>query len=378
MRRLLSAIPPAVLAGLLSLLVALPVSARDVLEVVPTFSLIGNYDDNIRFFPVDPIRDFYAQISPGLNLRLNFPVFPVEAEYAYTRYQYLQETRFNQDFHQLSVLVPHGIRIGRNLTIKIQDRFELVPVDMTRPENQPDNLIQRNTFTVGPVWEGSLARKLKLAAGYEFLRVDYTSRDFRGDDYFGHRFFAHFNYHLNRHLNLFQRNTYRMKNFSRADDYSEFTPEAGVELGLGQRLSFSAAGGYSFEESGDERYDGYVYTVGGKWAATARLDLEAKLRRLRTVDVIAQPYTERFYELTARYRPAKKLALESSVRYYDYTIRDRDFQRIGLRGGFSYRLNRWSSISCGYVRYQTVDTPPEEKAVANRVHAGINIYFGGW
>ncbi len=377
-RRLLSTIPPAALAGFLSLLIVFPVRARDVVELLPTFSLTGNYDDNIRFSPVDPVRDFYAQVSPGLNLRLNFPVFPLEAEYSYIRYQYLRETRFNRNYHYLSLLVPHGFQVGRNLTFKIQDKFELVPVDMTKPENQPDNLTQRNTFMVGPVWEGRLTRKLKLAAGYEFSRVDYTSSDFSGDDYFGHRFFTRFNYDIDRHLTCFQRNTYHLKNFSRADDYTEFTPEAGVELGLGQRVSFSAAGGYSFEEAGDERYDGYVYTVAGKWAATARLDLEAKLRRLRTVDVIAQPYTERFYELAARYRPAKKLVLESYARYYYDTIRSKDFRRIGIKAGISYRLNRWSSLNCGYLRYQSVDTPPEEKAVANRAYAGINIVFGDW
>ncbi|MDP8235775.1 MAG: outer membrane beta-barrel protein [Candidatus Erginobacter occultus] len=377
-RRLFSIIPPAALAGLIGLLLATPVRGRDLVELIPTFGLVGNYDDNIQFSPTDPVSDFYTQISPGLGLRLNFPVFPVEADYTYTRYQYRKESELNRNYHYLSILVPQGLQVGRNLTIKIQDKYELVPVDVTIPDDQPDNLTQRNTFSISPVWEGRLSRKLKLAAGYEFFRVDYTSSRFSGDNYFGHRFFNRLNYEIERNLTCFQRNTYRIKDFSRAPDYTEFVPDAGVEVGLGPRASLSASGGYSFEETGGQRNNGYIYEIAGKWSATARLDLEAKFQRRRTVDIEAEPYTERFYELALRYQPVKKLVLESYARYYDNTIRGTDYRRIGLKAGMTYRLNRWSSLNCGYLRYQTVDTPSEEEAVANRVYAGINISFGDW
>ncbi len=366
------------LAGLLSLLSILSAQGRDLVELLPSLGLTGNYSDNIEFVPTDPVEDFYAQISPGLGLRLNFPIFPVEADYTYTRYQYRKESRLNRDYHYLSILVPHGLQVGRNLTVKIQDKYELVPVDITIPDDQPDNLTQRNAFIVSPVWEGSLTRKLKLGAGYEFTRVDYTSSRFRGDDYFGHRFFTRLDYEFERTLRCFQRNTYRIKDFTEAPYYTEFIPEVGVEMGIGPRASLSAAGGYSFEETGGERNTGYVYTITGEWAVTARLDLEAKLQRRRTVDIEAEPYTERFYELAIRYQPAKKLVLESYARYYDDTIRSVDYRRIGIKAGVVYLLNRWCSLNSGYLRYQTVDTPSEEKAVVNRVYAGISIAFGDW
>jgi len=379
-RRLLSTIPAAALAVCFALLLGPPVLGRDVVKLIPTFNLTGYYDDNIQFSPGDPVADYYALISPGLGLRLNLPVIPIEVDYSYIRYQYRKQSSYNRDYHYLSIRALYGydFQVMRNLTVSIEDNYELVPVDVTIPDDQPDNLTQRNTFSVSPVWEGRLSRKLKLAAGYEFSRVDYTSSRFRGNDYFGHRFFNRLDYEIDRSLTCFQRNTYRIKDFSSAPYYTEFLPEAGVEMGLGPRASLSAAGGYSFEETGGERNNGYVYTITGKWSATARLDLEAKLQRRRTVDIEAEPYTERFYELVLRYQPAKKLVLESYARYYDDTIRSADYRRIGLKAGAVYHLNRWSSLNCGYLRYQSLDTPAEEKVVSNRVYAGISISFGDW
>lgn len=366
----------AVLSALFFLPAAVPVRGSDLFQLTPTFKLTGNYNDNIDFTPTDEISDFYAQISPGLKMRLDLSEIEIDASYAYTRYQYRQESRYNRDYHNLVVSAPYGIKLTRNLSIQIQDKYELVPVNVTLPDDQTDNLTQRNTFSVGPVWESRLAQRLRLVAGYEFSRVDYTSSSRFGDDYFGHRFYDILRYEFNRSLSCFQRNSYKLNYYSRSPDYSRFLPEAGVTAGIGRWMTVSASWGYSFEKTGDDHHDGYIGTINWDWAATRKLDLEATFRHRRTVDISGVPYTEQYGELLCRYRAVKRLVLETYGRYYDDTYQDNDYRRIEFKAGLIYRLNEWGFLNCGYIRNQNVDTPSDDKAVSNRVYAGVDISFG--
>ncbi len=375
-RRLLICIHAVVLSALLCLLLVAPLRGGDLFELIPTFKLIGNHNDNLEFTPSDKISDFYAQISPGLGMRLDLSEITIEAGYVYTRYQYHEESKFNRDYHNLLVTAPYGIQLTRNLSIQVQDKYELVPINVTLPEDQTDNLTQRNTFSIGPVWESRLAQRLRLVAGYEFSRVNYTSSSHIGDDYFGHRFYDILRYVFSRSWSCFQRNTYRLNYYSRSPDYRLFLPEAGVEFALGKRATISAAGGYSFEKTGDDDHDGYVGTINGTWAPTRKLDLELTFRHRRTVDIAGVPYTERYGELLFRYRAAKRLVLETYGRYYDDTYQDDDYQRVEFKADLNYQLNQWSSLNCGYVRNQNVEITSDEKAVSNRVYAGISVFFG--
>lgn len=366
----------AVFSALFSLFPAGPARSADFFELTPTFKLIGNHNDNLDFNASEEVSDYYAEISPGLGMRLDLSEIEIEASYFYTRYQYREESSYNRDYHNLLVSAPYGIHLSRNLSIQIQDKYELVPINVTLPEDQTDNLTQRNTFTVGPVWESRLARRLRLLAGYEFSRVDYTSSGRIGDDYFGHRFYESLNYQFSRSWNCFQRNSYLLHYYSHSPDYQRFLPEAGLGVTIGKRVILSGSWGYSFEKTGDDEHDGYVLTLNGSWAATQKLDLEATLRHRRTVDIQGEPYTEQYGELLCRYRATKRLLLETYGRYYDDTYQDNDYRRVQFKAGLLYRLNQWSSLNCGYVRNQTVDTPPDEKAVSNRYYAGVNISFG--
>lgn len=363
-------------AGFLLFLLAVRlVPGRDLLEVTPQLSLTGNYNDNIEFTALDPVGDYYAEISPGVWLRLNLPLLPLEIRYTYTRYEYREESRFNRDFHFFDFHTVHGLQLTRNLALNIRNKYEAIPVDVTVPEDDSFNLTQRNQFTLTPVWENRVSRKLKLSAGYEFARVDYLASAFQEDDYFGHRFFNVLNYEIDRSLHIYQRNAYLMRFFSGSPDYYSFVPEAGLQIGLGRRASVAVAGGYSFEKSAGERYGGYVYSIAGEWEITHKLDLSASFNQRRTIDIAGLLYTRRYHELKLDYRPAKRLVLETYGRYYDHTIRGSDFRRLEFKAGFNYELNRWTGLNGGYLRYQSLDSPDQGRAVANRVYAGIGLSF---
>ena len=355
---------------------AVPVRGSNLVEFTPTFSLTGHYNDNLDFAPTDQVSDFYTRISPGLSMLFNLSELTIYTNYVYTRYQYSGESDRNRDYHNFVINVPYGLQVTRNLRIEVENRYELVPINVTLPEEQPDNLTQRNIFTVGPVWESRPVRNLGLTAGYEFSRVDYTSSVRLGDDYFGHRFYETLRYDFTRNLSFFQTNSFLLRHYSRSPDYRRFKPEAGLRADLGKRLAATVSGGYTFDKTGDDRREGFVYSVTGNWEPTRKVDLRATFRQRRTVDIQGLPYTEQFYELLCRYRATNKLVLETSGRYYDDTYRGSDYRRIQYRAALDYRLNRWSSLNSGYVRNQTVDTPADDRVVSNRVYAGVRLSFG--
>jgi predicted porin len=344
---------------------------EDLVEFKPHFSMTGYYDDNIDFSPQGTSSDIYVDLSPGIAGRLNLRWMPVEANYTYTRYQYRNRSDLTRDFHNFDIETT--IPFTKTLSLNIKDRYDTVPLNVNQPEDQPSNLTQRNTFSVMPFWSKRFSRKMKLSAGYEYDRVDYTSSDLTGDDYNGHRFFCRWDGDLSRGLILYQRNQYRMKYFEVAPDYTQFLPEVGIIGRLGRRLKFDLSGGYSFDETGGVRHRGYVYTISGYWNPSTKIDLGALFRRERTVDVEGEPYNEQYYQLELAYRPTKRIALKSYIRYYDNNFDDTDDKRVNFKFGAEYRLNKWIIFNGGYIRIQNVDMPSEDSAKANRVYLGVDV-----
>lgn len=351
--------------------IASPGYSKELVELRPHLELTGYYDDNIEFSPQSASSDLYMQISPGIAGRLNLRWMPIEANYTYTRYQYRERRDLTRDFHNCDVETT--IPFAKTLSLNIKDRYDTVPLDVNQPADQPANLTQRNTFSIMPLWEKQFTRKMKLSAGYEYDRVDYTSSGLVGDDYNGHRFFIRWDGELDRSLVLFQKNQYRMKYFNTAPDYTQFLPEAGIIGRLGRRTKFNISGGYSFDETGGVRNTGYVYSIEGDWLPTSKIDLAAIFRRERTTDIEGEPYTEQYYQLELKYRPTKRIALKSYIRYYDNNFNDLDNKRFEFKLGSTYRLNKWISINGGYIRIQNVDMPSVDSAEANRVYLGVDV-----
>ncbi len=364
----------AIIVSGLALRLTSPVNGAELIEFHPHLSLTGYYDDNVDFSPQSSLSDSYLVLSPGLDVRLNLKQMPIKADYTYTRYQYRTRTELNRDFHNFSINTEKALSVFKNITLELRDKYDAVPVAVTQPGDQPNNLTQRNLVAVMPVWEKHYSQKMLLKAGYEFSRVDYTSGGLRGDDYFGHRFFARWEGKIDRALTIYQNNQYQMKYYRSAPDYTQFLPEAGVRLHFGKRWSIDARGGYSFDEVGREKEQGYVYSVVGSWLPTAKVKLDGTFERRRSTDVRGETYTEEYYGLVLRYHPAKRLALESRFRYYDYTFTNAaESKRISFKVGADYRLNRWASLRAGYIREQNVDMPADESAEANRVYLGVHI-----
>ena len=348
-----------------------PGSGRDLVDLKPHLELTGYYDDNVDFSPQSSSSDISLQMSPGIAARLNLRRMPIEADYTYTRYQYLKRSDLTRDFHDAYIRTT--IPFAKTFFLRIHDRYNTVPLDVNQPVDQPSNLTQKNSFSVMPFWEKQLNSKNKLKAGYEYDRVDYTSSGLTGDDYNGHRFFIRWDGDLDRALVIYQKDQYRMKYFSVAPDYTQFLPEAGITGRLSRRLKFNISGGYSFDETGGERDTGYVYAIEGDWFPTSKIDLAAIFRRERTTDIEGEPYTEQYYQLELKYRPTKRIALLSHIRYYDNNYQDADNRRINFKLGATYRLNKWILIKGGYIRIENVDMPAAESAEANRAYLGVDI-----
>ncbi|MEA1928964.1 MAG: outer membrane beta-barrel protein [Candidatus Auribacterota bacterium] len=344
--------------------------SEDLLELKPHLKLTGYYDDNIDFSPQSSSSDLYADISPGISGRLNLRWMPIDANYTYTRYQYRKRSDLTRDFHNCDIETT--IPFTKTLSLRIKDRYDTVPLNVNQPESQPSNLTQRNTFSVKPAWIKRISRKMKFSIGYEYDRVDYISGT-SGDNYYGHQFFFRWDGDLNRNLVLYQKDKYRMKYFNAAPDYTEFVPEAGIIGRLGRRLKFDISGGYSFEDIGGKSHRGYVYSIGGHWMVTSKIDLDALFRRERTVDIEGSPYTEEYYQLKLKYSPTKRFALKNDIRYYDNKFDDTNNRRINFKLGADYRVNKWVVINGGYIRIQNVGMPSEDSAEANRVYLGIEV-----
>ena len=95
---------------------------KELVKFIPHFGLTGYYDDNIEFSPQNPSSDYYAQISPGLGVRLNLDWLPITADYTYVRYQYRERSDLNREFHNFAIETRKALNISRNISVEIGDK----------------------------------------------------------------------------------------------------------------------------------------------------------------------------------------------------------------------------------------------------------------
>jgi len=362
----------------LSLLANLPAAgtataARNRISIHPSFEVRGWYDDNIDFTAEDKKSDYYAQISPGIRFDLYTRFFDLQASYTYTRYQYSHYKDKNRDYHQAKVKVVEDFEILKNVTLAFGDDYELVPVNVELPDDQPDNFTQKNRAYLRTAWSNQFSRINTLGTGYEFSRVDYTENDSTGENYWGHRFNAFWKGQITHWLTLRQDNVYRIKDYDDIPTYSEFRPSVSAVISLDENFKIAGQAGYSFEKSEDFHHRGEIYNIKASYIPSDKLKATATFNRDRITDITGSLYTQDTYDFLCRYHPLKQLFIEGNATYYQYKTSGRENKRLRLRGSIGYQLLKEVWLRAGYINTRTVDEEPEIRA--NRFYSSISLVF---
>jgi uncharacterized protein (PEP-CTERM system associated) len=136
-----------------ALALTLPMQAEARVEITPSITVSGEYNDNVNETRRDTEEDFILILTPGVALTYEARLLDLDLSYSLSYFDYLRDTRGSETFHRLSAF--SEIRLTENMVrLELRDTYTQVFRDRTRGEvlegETTREQIDQNTFSASP------------------------------------------------------------------------------------------------------------------------------------------------------------------------------------------------------------------------------------
>ena len=101
--------------------VSTPTKGAYKIEVTPSISIKGEYDDNVTLLNKNPISDYTTTVSPGLKINASSGSNGLDLDYEFGWVKYHKRTR--NDYTQHRGNLKFWQKIGRHLTFELTDSY---------------------------------------------------------------------------------------------------------------------------------------------------------------------------------------------------------------------------------------------------------------
>jgi hypothetical protein len=167
------------------------------MEITPSITVSGEYNDNVNETRRDTEDDFILILTPGVALTYEARRLDLDLAYTLSYYDYLNDTRGSETAHRLSAF--SEIRLTENMVrLELRDTYSQVYRDRTRGEvlegETLRDQIDQNIFVASPYLNLRPADRTTLRTGYRYTDIWYRGDD--GTDSQAHTLFADLGYEL--------------------------------------------------------------------------------------------------------------------------------------------------------------------------------------
>jgi hypothetical protein len=239
--------PHLTLLMLCAFIFSLPMHAEARMEVHPSITVSGEYNDNVNETRRDTEDDFILILTPGVALTYEARRLDLDLAYTLSYYDYLNDTRGSETAHRLAAF--SEIRLTENMVrLELRDTYSQVYRDRTRGEvlagETLRDQIDQNIFIASPYLNLRPADRTTLRTGYRYTDIWYRGDD--GTDSQAHTLFADLGYELTARTGL-----------TAAYSYTDLESDDGDEVGGYKQHATSA--GFRHEYGPDS----FVYASAG-------------------------------------------------------------------------------------------------------------------
>ncbi|MEE9543187.1 MAG: TIGR03016 family PEP-CTERM system-associated outer membrane protein [Thermodesulfobacteriota bacterium] len=157
-------------------MVILPGKAHGVFKKSFFISIQDDYNDNIFLTPDNEEEDFVIRQNLGFSLSNRMPRYDLSLNYGFEAKLYSKFTDANNEKHTVSAR-SHSEIIKNVIYFDVEDTFTRIPSDIRRPalaEEVDVNLTDVNSFKFSSYVKSDIGPRMKLKAGYTYLRTDYN------------------------------------------------------------------------------------------------------------------------------------------------------------------------------------------------------------
>ncbi len=284
-----------VLAVLLAALApASPADGR--VRVNASFELRETYDNNAFLLRRSKVDDFITTISPTISASYRGPRLEIDLESGASFYVYGQNDSLNdQFFHQRFRL---EYKLGPQLSLEAENLYTYVTETIGRPDDLASNLVQSNSWRVGPIFRSDLGGRSRAEIKASYGGTNYVDGDFLGGekpDFGEARASLYLDRELSERILVYTTQEFTRRDFTKVDEatFSGLLSEAGLRWRIGRLLSLDLSGGYQwlrFDKLGTE--SGSIIDVAIHYTPTFRTRVTAAYSQLFTSDVLGKVFKQ--------------------------------------------------------------------------------------
>jgi hypothetical protein len=270
--------------------------AEGRVRVNASFDLRETYDNNAFLFRRSRVEDFITNISPMISASYRGPRLAIDLESGASFYIYgRNENLDDQFFHQRFRL---EYKLGPRLSLEAENLYTYVTETIGRPDDLTSNLVQSNSWRVGPIFRSDLGGRSRAEIKASYGGTNYIHGDFNGgqDPDFGE---ARASLYLDRELTervlVYTTQEFTRRDFAEVGDatFSGLLSEAGLRWRIGRTVSVDLSGGYQwlrFDKVGTE--SGNIIDVAIHYTPTFRTRFTAGYSQLFTSDVLGKVFKQ--------------------------------------------------------------------------------------
>jgi len=271
------------------------------------FSLHGgadlreSYDDNVFLLPEDTKGAFYTTIAPVLTMSYRGPRLQADAETGATLFLYAADPELNENFWHERLHVAY--LVSPRVRLEAEELYTSVVDVIGRPDDVSTNLVQANTWRVGPVFRSELGSRSRMEISADHGWTNYVHADFEEGENadFGE---SNVDLYLDRELSetvtFFTRQEFSDRRFPNlpGSSFTGMLSTLGARWHPGRRLAVEGSGGMQeiFRQRAGSQ-PGNVVTVSIQYTPTLRTRVTAGYNQEFTTDIDGTLYWQKRTDL---------------------------------------------------------------------------------
>jgi len=235
-----------------------PEAAAGRIKINGSFELRESYDNNAFLQRRGKVADFFTTIAPLVNMSYRGNRLDFDAESGASFFIYGRNEDLNgQFFHERGVT---EYRLTPKISLKAEDLFTYVNEIVGRPSDLSSNLVQSNSWWVGPVFRSDIGSRSHARMELLYGQTNFLTRAEDNEELpdFGEtRGNVYVDRQVSERILVYTSQEFTARDYN-ADSQASFKgllSQIGARLRLGRRFSIDLSGGYNwirFDKLGKE------------------------------------------------------------------------------------------------------------------------------
>ncbi len=371
------------------LLVAASLAAwADPLHAAGRFRLHGgaelrqSYDDNVFLLSEDAQGAFYTTMAPILSVAYRGPRVQADAESGATLFLYGADPELNENFWHERLHVAY--LVTPRLRIEGEELFTSVVDVIGRPDDVSTNLVQANTWRVGPVYRSELGSRSRMEFSTNYGGTNYVQADFedgQAADFGEGNADLYLDRELSETLTLFTRQEFTDRRFPDlpSSSFTGILSTLGARWRPGRRIAMEASGGYQevfLHEAGSQ--PGSVVDLSIRYSPTLRTRITAAYSQEFTTDVEGTLYWQKRADVGLERQLSPRTLLRLTSFYSQLNVGSEGQGDNNYLGGgvkLEHRLRRKVLVDAGWNYWKNAGGTTFDDFAQNVMSLGLRYEF---